>query len=86
MKPRLLPRRALTISAAAATLAVPAALVAQLSDLPVRAGLWETHVVTKVGGNAMDAGPGHACFTAGTTMSDYLTATNKSELGVTAGR
>ena len=82
MKPHLLPRLVLALSAAATILAVPAALLAQLSDLPVKAGLWESHVVTKAGANAMDAGPTQACFTAGTTMGDYLTATNKSVPGV----
>jgi uncharacterized membrane protein len=82
MKPRLSPPRALTLAAAAAILAYPSGLLAQLSDLPVKAGLWETHVLTKAGANAMDAGPGRACFTAGTTMGDYLTATNKNAPGV----
>jgi len=82
MKPRLSQHLALSVSVAAAILAVPAVLFAQLSDLPVKAGLWETHVVTKAGSNAVDAGPARACFTAGTTLGDYLTATNGSVPGV----
>ena len=82
MRLRLSLRRAFTLSVAGAIFAVSSAAFAQLSDLPVKAGLWETHVITKVGANAMDAGPGQVCFTAGTTMGDYLTATNKSIPGV----
>lgn len=63
-------------------LSVPTALIAQLSDLPVNAGLWKTHVTTKIGERTMDAGPDQVCFTAGTTLGDYLTATNKSSPGV----
>src|SRR5581483_6664081 len=82
MTSRLSPRRTIAILALATMLFVPAVSSAQLSDLPVKAGLWQTHVVTKIGARFMDAGPSKACFTAGTTMSDYITATNKSAPGV----
>lgn len=62
---------------AAVGLTGPSALFAQLSDLPVKAGLWETHV--SVNGRAPIAG--QACFSAGTTLSNYLTATNKGVAG-----
>jgi hypothetical protein len=63
--------------AAAASLAGPSTLPAQLADLPLKAGLWETHVITKAGASTIDAGADQACFSAGTTLADYLTATNR---------
>jgi hypothetical protein len=52
-------------------------LPAQLSDLPIRAGLWETQVSVNHGSPIA----GRSCFSAGTTLSDYLTATNKAVSG-----
>lgn len=50
---------------------------AQLSDLPVRPGLWEAQV--SMNGSALV--PGQYCFSAGTTLGDYLTASNKGTPG-----
>jgi Protein of unknown function (DUF3617) len=69
------------LCAAAALLAGPSTLLAQLSDLPVKAGLWETHVSTRAGASTMDAGAAQFCFTAGTTLGEYLTATNQGVAG-----
>jgi hypothetical protein len=63
--------------AALLLLAGSSTLPAQLSDLPIKAGLWETHVSV----NGDSAVEGQACFTAGTTLGDYLTATNKGNPG-----
>ena len=60
-----------------ALLCAPAALHAQLTDLPFKPGLWETTVSV----NHATPIAGHSCFTAGTTLSDYLTATNKGAPG-----
>jgi hypothetical protein len=54
----------------------PSTLLAQLSDLPLKPGLWETHVTTKAG-STNNSAAGQSCFTAGTTLGDYLTASNK---------
>jgi hypothetical protein len=67
---------------AAVFLAGPSTLLAQLSDLPIKPGLWETHVNTKAGGSNID-GDAKSCFSAGTTLGDYLTATNKGVAGTT---
>lgn len=67
---------------AAVALSIPAPLLAQVADVPVRPGLWETHVITQAGDRTIDAGPDQACFSAGTTLGDYLSATNKSTPGV----
>ena len=64
------------LSVAAVSLAAPSILRAQLSDLPLKPGLWETHVTTKAGPTNNSA-VGQSCFTAGTTLGDYLTASNK---------
>jgi len=77
-----LPSRLARAFGAAAALVASLSLFAQLSDVPVRPGLWETHVITKIGANAIDAGPEQVCFSAGTTLGDYLTATNKTVPGV----
>jgi hypothetical protein len=55
-------------------------LSAQLSDFPLKPGLWETHVTAKISGSNHEA-DAKVCFTAGTTLSDYLTASNKSAPG-----
>jgi hypothetical protein len=55
-------------------------LLAQLSDIPVKAGLWETHVSTKAGPSNISA-DAQSCFSAGTTLGDYLTATNRGNTG-----
>ena len=63
--------------AAAFLLAAPVILLGQLADIPIKAGLWETHV-------SVNHGPpiaGQSCFTSGTTLADYLTATNKGAAG-----
>jgi hypothetical protein len=65
------------LCAAAVLLLVPSTLLAQLSDLPIKAGLWETHVSVNHGSPIA----GQSCFSAGTTLSDYLTATNKAVPG-----
>ena len=62
--------------AAVVVLAGPSTLLAQLSDIPIKAGLWETHVATKAGVSNISA-DAQSCFTAGTTLGDYLTATNR---------
>ncbi len=72
----------LTLCAAAALTAVPSTLTAQLSDLPVKPGLWQTHVSTKAGAMDLNADNKY-CFSAGTTLADYLTATNKAVAGTT---
>lgn len=57
-------------------------LLAQLSDIPVKAGLWGAHVTVKAGpSNVSD--DAQYCFSAGTTLGDYLTATNRSIPGTT---
>jgi hypothetical protein len=61
---------------------VASPLLAQLSDIPVKAGLWGTHVSVKAGpSNISD--DAQSCFSAGTTLGDYLTATNKVIPGTT---
>jgi hypothetical protein len=67
----------LGLCAAAVVLLGPSTLLAQLSDLPIKAGLWETHVSVNHGSPIA----GQSCFSAGTTLSDYLTATNKAVSG-----
>lgn len=57
-------------------LAGSSTMLAQLSDLPLKPGLWETHVSVKAGGTNNDV-VSKSCFTAGTTLGDYLTASNK---------
>jgi len=62
------------VCAAVIVLGLPVALHAQLNDLPLKPGLWETQVSLNHGASMA----GKVCFTAGTTLADYLTATNKS--------
>ena len=50
--------------------------LAQLSDIPVKPGLWGTHVNVKAGATSV-SDDAQSCFSAGTTLGDYLTATNK---------
>ena len=76
MKPRKYPNL-VGLCAAAVLLLGPSTLPAQLSDLPIKAGLWETHVSVNHGTPIA----GQSCFSAGTTLSDYLTATNKAVSG-----
>lgn len=66
----------LVLGVVALVLARPSTLLAQLSDLPLKSGLWETHVNVKAGATNNDA-VGKSCFSAGTTLGDYLTASNK---------
>lgn len=72
----------LALCAAAAFAALPSTLLAQLSDLPVKPGLWQAHVTTKAGATDVSADAQY-CFSAGTTLSDYLTATYKAVPGTT---
>lgn len=65
------------LCASAVLLLGPSTLLAQLSDLPIKAGLWETRVSVNHGSPIA----GQSCFSAGTTLSDYLTATNKAVSG-----
>ena len=65
------------VSIAAVFLAAPLVWHAQPSDLPVRAGLWEAQVSM----NGSAPVPGQYCFSAGTTLGDYLTASNKGTPG-----
>jgi uncharacterized protein DUF3617 len=58
-------------------------LLAQLSDLPVKAGLWETHVSIKAGASNISSSDAQSCFSARTTLGDYLTAINKGITGTT---
>ena len=73
-----------TLCIAALVLIATSALVAQLADIPLKPGLWETHVIVKMGPNDTDNAPvvSQSCFTAGTTLSQYLEATNKGAPGV----
>lgn len=57
-------------------LAGSSTMLAQLSDLPLKPGLWETHVIVKAGAMNNDV-VDKSCFTAGTKLGDYLTASNK---------
>lgn len=65
------------VATAAVFLAAPSILHAQLSDLPVRPGLWDVQVSM----NGSASVPGQYCFSAGTTLGDYLTASNKGAPG-----
>ena len=65
------------VSIAAVFLTAPSILHAQLSDLPVRPGLWDAQVSM----NGSASVPGQYCFSAGTTLGDYLTASNKGTPG-----
>ena len=75
---KIQPKMILVIVAIAAVfLAAPAVSHAQLSDLPVRPGLWDAQVSMNGSGPV----PGQYCFSAGTTLGDYLTASNKGAPG-----
>jgi hypothetical protein len=65
------------LSAAAVLLLGTLTMLAQLSDLPIKPGLWQTQVSVNHGSPIA----GQSCFSAGTTLGDYLTATNKSAQG-----
>lgn len=65
------------VSIAAVFLTAPSLLHAQLSDVPVKAGLWDAQVSM----NGSAPVPGQYCFSAGTTLGDYLTASNKGAPG-----
>ncbi|MBB5316922.1 DUF3617 domain-containing protein [Tunturibacter empetritectus] len=71
--------RTLTLCAALLFLSV-SALTAQVADLPIKPGLWNTQVVVKMGADDKDTQPisQQACFSAGSTISGYLTAITKS--------
>ena len=72
----------LALCASAAFTALPSTLMAQLSDVPVKPGLWQAHVSTKAGATDLSADKQY-CFSAGTTLADYLTATYKAVPGTT---
>jgi hypothetical protein len=70
----------LVFCAVAVFLAGSSTLLAQVADLPIKAGLWETRVNTKVG----SAETNHdvpvvvqVCFTTGLTLADYMSALNR---------
>ncbi|MBZ5604069.1 MAG: DUF3617 domain-containing protein [Acidobacteriia bacterium] len=65
------------VSTAAVFLTTLSILHAQLSDLPVKPGLWDAQVSM----NGRASVPGQYCFSAGTTLGDYLTASNKGAPG-----
>jgi hypothetical protein len=79
MNPRC-PSRHITLCTASLLLLGVSALPAQLADIPLKPGLWNTQVVAKLGLNDNDNEPivSQACFTAGTTISGYLAAMTKS--------
>jgi hypothetical protein len=52
-----------------------------LSDLPVRPGLWDDQVSV----NGSESVSARYCFSAGTTLGDYLTASNKGAPGAQCG-
>jgi hypothetical protein len=60
---------------AALVLLVPSVARAQMSDLGVKAGLWQAHVDVTMRGST-DGNDAQYCFTAGMTMEDYMTASN----------
>lgn len=53
------------------------AIVGQVADLPIKPGLWATHVSLNKGEPVED----QVCFSAGTTLKDYLAATNRGASG-----
>jgi hypothetical protein len=65
-----------SLLAIAVVVTLPSTALAQLSDLPLKSGLWETHVSVKAEATNNDV-VNKSCFTAGTTVGDYLTALNK---------
>jgi hypothetical protein len=69
--------RLFVVCAAVVVLAGPSILLAQLSDLPIQAGLWETQVRMISGIANGQTRAARVCFSAGTTLGDYLTATNR---------
>jgi hypothetical protein len=79
MNPRR-PSRRLTLCSSSLFLMGVSALFAQLADIPIKPGLWNTQVVAKMGLNDNDNEPivSQACFTAGTTINGYLAAMTKS--------
>ena len=65
------------VSIAAVFVTAPSILHAQLSDVPVRPGLWDAQVSM----NGSESVPAQYCFSAGTTLGDYLTASNRGAPG-----
>lgn len=53
------------------------AIIGQVADLPIKPGLWATRVNLDKDEPIED----QVCFSAGTTLKDYLTATNKGASG-----
>jgi hypothetical protein len=62
-----------------ALLSAPAALHAQVKDLPIKPGLWETTVTVA---NRPAPVVARSCFTAGTTLRDYMVAVGKGTPGL----
>jgi hypothetical protein len=67
--------------AVAVLLAAPSVLLAQVADVPIKAGLWDTQINVKIG----SVSGGHdtpvsrqMCFTAGMTVASYMSALNRS--------
>jgi hypothetical protein len=71
----------LTVGAAVIFLAGTSALHAQVADLPIKAGLWDTQVNVKIGSaKGVQDVPvtRQVCFTAGLTVASYMSAMNRS--------
>jgi hypothetical protein len=80
LRPGFRPSRPLTLCAASLLFAGISSLVAQLADIPIKPGLWNTQVIVKLDATDTDNQPisDQACFTAGTTISSYLAAMTRS--------
>lgn len=71
----------LSVRAVGGFLVASATLLAQVADLPIKAGLWETQVNVKMGSaKTNDEVPvtNQVCFTAGLTVASYMSAMNRS--------
>jgi hypothetical protein len=69
------------VCAGAAILVMLPTLHAQTSDIPIKPGLWETQVIVKIGETANAPVSSKYCFSAGTTLSAYLSATIQAAPG-----
>lgn len=74
------PSRRLTLCAASLFFTGVSALFAQLADVPLKPGLWNTQVVVNMDPIDPDREPisTQACFSAGTTIPGYIDALTKS--------
>ena len=62
-------------------LVASATLPAQVADVPIKAGLWETQVKVRMGSAKTNEDvpvTNQVCFTAGLTVADYMSAMNRS--------